>query len=95
MKSNEKAKCKIAISSNIVYFKFYFDFRWSELHCDPSARYLFHLRREPEKRRRLHLCMMMERKMEFLKPVSSENRIKSAFEKVVSYSFKKIYPVLK
>lgn len=83
LESSGKAKRKILMSSNIVYFKFYFAFRWSELHCDSSARYLSHLRREPEKRRRLHLCIHLERKMELLKPISSENGIKSAFEKVV------------
>lgn len=93
LESKEKAKDKIAISSNIVYFKLYFDFRWSELHSDLSARYLSLEQGTREKEGSCICAYICERKMEFLKPVPSEKRIKSNFENVVSYSFKKIYPV--
>lgn len=95
LEANKKAKYKIAISSNIVDFKLYFDLRWSELHCDPSARYVSHLRREPEKKEEVASVNTSDGEEDGVPKAwsSAENRNKSAFEKVVSYLFKKIYPV--
>lgn len=84
LEPKEKAKYKITISSNIVYFKLYCDFRGSELHCDPSARYVSHLKREPGKKEEVVSVHTSDGEEDGV-PIawsSSENRIKSAFEKV-------------
>lgn len=84
LEPGEKAKDKMATSSNIVYSNLLFSDGLNNTVIHQPG--ISHSSREP-KRRKLHLrILLVKRKMELLKPVSSKNRFKSAFEKAVFYS---------